>query len=131
MLTGSIQAADCTRVEAVKKLRFMMQRRQSCYHDAEDRKIEMQQKLSIMREIEAKRAYETQKLDRVQRQIQALQMELINENRMLDDDEKLLEKLCYEREDLLVKLDRLNTQYQVCIVEYENERRLLIEHSKR
>jgi hypothetical protein len=38
-------------------------------------------------------------------------MELINENRMLDDDEKLLEKLCYEREDLLVKLDRLNTQY--------------------
>jgi len=38
-------------------------------------------------------------------------MELINENRMLDDDEKLLEKLCNEREDLIVRLDRLHSQY--------------------
>ena len=58
-------------------------------------------------------------------------MELINENRMLDDDEKLLEKLCYEREDLIVKLDRLHTQFQVPGVESESERRVVIEHSKR
>lgn len=39
-----------------------------------------------MKEIEVKRAYEAQKLDRVERQIQALQVELLTENRILNDD---------------------------------------------
>ena len=37
------------------------------YHDCEERKMDMQSKLSIMKEIEAQRAYETQKLDRNER----------------------------------------------------------------
>jgi hypothetical protein len=82
-LQTKIGVIDAERIEAVKKLRLLQQKRQYTHSDAEHHRHDVQDKLAIIKQLEAQRKFAEDKTLRLQKQIDFIQLQLATDSRVL------------------------------------------------
>lgn len=85
-------------------MKLLRSKREHSYDDVDDRKRDVHHKLAVIKELEAKRAFAADKLDRVQFQVSQQQIQLTGAERIIFEDAAVINKLTHERDEIMEKL---------------------------